>query len=87
MLPGYTRCMSSSDEILAALRRYWGYDSFLPLQERIVASLLGGHDTCVVMPAGGSAGIRCPLFSATLLLRLRFTGKLLEVLTFATYSP
>ena len=35
------------------LRRYWGYEEFRPLQERIIRSLLGGHDVAVVMPTGG----------------------------------
>ncbi len=49
--------MISSTELLDALRRHWGYDSFLPMQERIVRSLLEGHDACVVMPTGGGKSL------------------------------
>jgi ATP-dependent DNA helicase RecQ len=49
--------MMPETDLLAPLRRYWGYSTFRPLQERIVRSLLAGHDACVVMPTGGGKSL------------------------------
>jgi ATP-dependent DNA helicase RecQ len=58
--------MTSEIDLLPALRRYWGYDSFRPLQEKIVRSLLGGRDACVVMPTGGGKSLCYQLPAAML---------------------
>jgi len=41
----------------AALRRYWGYETFRPGQEDIVRSLASGRDACVIMPTGGGKSL------------------------------
>src|SRR6202163_3359565 len=56
-LPIYTRVMDTAADLLGALGRYWGYDSFRPLQEGIVRNLLDGRDACVVMPTGGGKSL------------------------------
>ena len=49
--------MEAVSDLYSALRRYWGYETFRPLQERVVNSLLDGHDVAVVMPTGGGKSL------------------------------
>jgi ATP-dependent DNA helicase RecQ len=49
--------VSGGGELQGALRRYWGYEQFRPLQERIVRSILAGRDVCVIMPTGGGKSL------------------------------
>ncbi|WBL34727.1 DEAD/DEAH box helicase [Tepidiforma flava] len=41
----------------AVLREVFGYGSFRPGQEAVIADVLAGRDTLVVMPTGGGKSI------------------------------
>lgn len=42
---------------LEVLQKYWGYDSFRPMQEEIVSAAVGGRDVLAVLPTGGGKSV------------------------------
>jgi len=45
------------DSPLKILKNYWGYESFRPLQEDIIHSVLEGNDTLALLPTGGGKSV------------------------------
>lgn len=45
------------DEIERILKKYFGYDEFLPGQRQAIESILAGHDTMAIFPTGGGKSL------------------------------
>jgi len=48
---------SSAAELLALLKRHFGFTSFRPLQEEIIRDTLGGKDVFALLPTGGGKSL------------------------------
>ncbi len=48
---------SKADQILETVRRYWGFDTLRPLQEKAILAGLDQRDSLVVMPTGGGKSL------------------------------
>ena len=49
--------MEHKKDIYFYLKKHWGYDSFRPLQQEIIESILNNKDTLALLPTGGGKSI------------------------------
>ena len=49
--------MPNNNQTYKILYKYWGYSEFRDPQEKIINSILEGHDTLGLMPTGGGKSI------------------------------
>src|SRR6185503_10995320 len=56
-LPAKKRSESNRFDLHAALRQHFGFNKFKDNQEKIIESVLAGHDTFVIMPTGGGKSL------------------------------
>src|SRR5215471_21574256 len=49
--------MLASPDLPDILSRYWGYNTFRPLQREAMDAVLAGRDSLVVLPTGGGKSL------------------------------
>src|SRR5207249_5656410 len=49
--------MHADGSLSALLKEHFGFDSFLPLQEEIIADSLAGRDVFALLPTGGGKSL------------------------------
>ncbi len=52
-----TKPVKKKFDLHKALQEYFGFDKFKGTQEKVIESLLAGHDTFVIMPTGGGKSL------------------------------
>ena len=56
-MKGTSQTDCRSGQLIEVLQQFWGYDSFLPLQQEAMHCVLQGHDSIVVLPTGGGKSL------------------------------
>ena len=49
--------MADRNQLVATLKKYFGFDTFKGQQEQIMLSLIEEHNTFVLMPTGGGKSL------------------------------
>jgi ATP-dependent DNA helicase RecQ len=49
--------LTQKQDIFFYLKKHWGYDSFRPLQQDIIESVLSNKDTLALLPTGGGKSL------------------------------